>query len=166
MLFRPTHLLLADSSSSSRAFKPDRATNWNSFGNFDFFAGKRHIDGGFYIPLGDCFSLRAIVQRAHVDNLAVLVEHKELGSTFRPVIFCNLLRFIKKIRFLSKYAFSPDAFKSSSGIFNKLQKERRGWSGTKDPDLHDMFLNMQKNLLDHLLKEHSFLGCWSQNSLG
>ena len=52
---------------------------------------------------------------------------------------------------LSKYAFSPDAFEMPSNIYSKLQKERRGWSGTKDPGLHDMFLNMQKKLLDHLL---------------
>ena len=32
-----------------------------------------------------------------------------------------------------------------------MQKERRGWSGTKDPNVLGMFLNIQKDLLSHLL---------------
>ena len=52
---------------------------------------------------------------------------------------------------LSKYIFSPEAFDTPDGIFNYLQSERRGFSGTKDPNLLDMYLNMQKNIFNHLL---------------
>ncbi len=52
---------------------------------------------------------------------------------------------------LTKYAFAPDAFQIPSNLYNYLQKERRGFSGTKDPNLLSMFLNMQVDLLNHLL---------------
>ncbi len=52
---------------------------------------------------------------------------------------------------LNNYAFSPDAFKIPNNLFSHLQWERRGWSGTKDPKLLDMFLNTQKDILNHLL---------------
>ena len=52
---------------------------------------------------------------------------------------------------LSKYIFSPEAFKTPEGIFNYLQSERRGFSGTRDPNILDMYLNMQKNIFNHLL---------------
>ena len=52
---------------------------------------------------------------------------------------------------LTKYAFAPDAFQMPSDIYNYLQRERRGWSGTKDPNVLGMFLNIQKDLFNHLL---------------
>ena len=52
---------------------------------------------------------------------------------------------------LNKYLFSPDAFKTPDGVFNYLQWERRGFSGTKDPNILDMYLNMQKNIFNHVL---------------
>ena len=44
---------------------------------------------------------------------------------------------------LTKYAFAPNAFQIPSDIYSYLQRERRGWSGTKDPNVLNMFLNMQ-----------------------
>ena len=52
---------------------------------------------------------------------------------------------------LTKYAFAPNAYQIPSGLYNYLQKERRGWSGTKDPNILNMFLNIQKDLFNHLL---------------
>ena len=52
---------------------------------------------------------------------------------------------------LTKYPFAPNAFQIPSDIYNYLQRERRGWSGTKDPNILNMFLNMQKDLFNHLL---------------
>ena len=43
---------------------------------------------------------------------------------------------------LNKYLFSPDAFKTPDGVFNYLQWERRGFSGTKDPNILDEFKNL------------------------
>jgi hypothetical protein len=52
---------------------------------------------------------------------------------------------------LKKYIFSPTAFKMPEGIFDHLQWERRGFSGTNDPKIHDQFLGVQKGILNHLL---------------
>ena len=52
---------------------------------------------------------------------------------------------------LNKYIFSPQAFQRPEDIYNHLQWERRGWSGTSDPHIHDQILNVQKTILDHLL---------------
>ena len=52
---------------------------------------------------------------------------------------------------LNNYVFAPDAFKIPEKIYGHLQWQRRGWSGTKDPKIHDMVLNMQKGVLSQLL---------------
>ena len=52
---------------------------------------------------------------------------------------------------LNKYAFSPNAFSVPNDIYNHLQWQRRGWSGTKDHKIHDQILDQQRNILDHLL---------------
>ena len=52
---------------------------------------------------------------------------------------------------LTKYAFAPNAYQIPSSLYNYLQKERRGWSGTNDPNILNMFLNIQKDLFNHLL---------------
>ena len=50
---------------------------------------------------------------------------------------------------LGKYIFAPNAFETPEGIMNHLQWERRGFSGTRDPKLLDMYLGTQKNILNH-----------------
>ena len=55
---------------------------------------------------------------------------------------------------LGKYLFSADAFDFSEEMYSHLQWQRRGWSGTKDPKIHDMVLNMQKGVLDQLLHQN------------
>ena len=52
---------------------------------------------------------------------------------------------------LDKYAFSPNAFSVLNDVYNHLQWQRRGWSGTKDHKIHDQVLDQQKNILDQLL---------------
>ena len=52
---------------------------------------------------------------------------------------------------LDKYAFSPNAFSVPNDIYNHLQWQRRGWSGTKDHKIHDQILDQQRNILDQLL---------------
>ena len=50
---------------------------------------------------------------------------------------------------LGKYIFAPNAFETPEGIMDHLQWERRGFSGTRDPKLLDMYLGTQKNILNH-----------------
>ena len=47
---------------------------------------------------------------------------------------------------LNKYAFSPNAFSVPNDIYNHLQWQRRGWSGTKDHKIHDQILDQQRNI--------------------
>tara|TARA_Y100001970_G_C14071496_1_gene769697 strand:- start:130 stop:1161 length:1032 start_codon:yes stop_codon:yes gene_type:complete len=55
---------------------------------------------------------------------------------------------------LSKFLFSPDAFKTSEDLFSHLQYERRGFSGTSDPNLNGLYLDIQKGVLDQLLHKN------------
>ena len=55
---------------------------------------------------------------------------------------------------LSKYVFAPDAFNIPEELFSYLQYERRGFSGTRDPNLNDLFLGIQKGILDQLLHKN------------
>ena len=55
---------------------------------------------------------------------------------------------------LSKFAFSKNAFKVPSEIYNYLQMQRRGQEfrkETEDPKIHERILNMQRGILDQLL---------------
>ena len=61
---------------------------------------------------------------------------------------------LKAMKVLEKYAFSPNAFDYPQEIFNYLQMQRRGfsfYSGTEDPKIHKRVLNVQNDLLSHLL---------------
>jgi len=55
---------------------------------------------------------------------------------------------------LEKNLFSPDAFDVSEDIISHLQYERRGFSGTYDPDLNSLYLGVQKGILDQLLHKN------------
>lgn len=58
---------------------------------------------------------------------------------------------------LAKYAFSPTAFDKASGVYNYLLEQRRGFnhfSSNEDPHIHQRFLFMQKECLNHLLHEN------------
>jgi len=60
----------------------------------------------------------------------------------------------KAMQALTKYAFSKDAFKTPSEIYNYLQMQRRGYDFRKepeDPKIHDRILNIQKGVLDQIL---------------
>ena len=52
---------------------------------------------------------------------------------------------------LNSYVFAPDAFKVPGEIYNYLQSQRRGFSGTKDPKIHDMVLSIQSGILNQVL---------------
>jgi len=52
---------------------------------------------------------------------------------------------------LKKYIFSPNAFNMPQKIYDYLMFERRGFSGTVDPNIHDKILAVQKRVLNQLL---------------
>ncbi len=66
----------------------------------------------------------------------------------------------KAMALLARYAFAPGAFDYPAEINNYLQMQRRGFSNydiNEDPKLHERFLIIQKDVLDHLLHENVLL---------
>ena len=58
---------------------------------------------------------------------------------------------------LAKYAFAPNAFNFPAETYNYLQRQRRGYthfSVNEDPRLHDRYLNIHKDLLNHLTHQN------------
>lgn len=63
----------------------------------------------------------------------------------------------KAIEILNKYVFSPGSFSAPRGLYNYLQKQRRGFgffTESEDPKIHEQVLAIQKGLLDHLLHKN------------
>lgn len=58
---------------------------------------------------------------------------------------------------LDEFVFSPNSFAAPEGLYNYLQKQRRGFGFFKqseDPKIHALVLSIQKGLLDHLLHKN------------
>lgn len=56
--------------------------------------------------------------------------------------------------YLSEYLFAPDAFDQSHEVYKYLQAQRRGFNffgNNEDPQIHDLILEMQVNVLVHIL---------------
>ena len=114
--------------------------------------------GGSYHSFKDAFYIlnREYSQSANIISRqigGVYVDRSMIGEEGKEEPFIPVPKDQQKwaMTLLSKYIFSPEAFDTPDGIFNYLQSERRGFSGTKDPNLLDMYLNMQKNIFNHLL---------------
>lgn len=59
---------------------------------------------------------------------------------------------------LNRYLFAPDAFESSHEVYSYLQIQRRGFNfmgSNEDPDIHQMVLASQRNVLGHLLHHNT-----------
>ena len=55
---------------------------------------------------------------------------------------------------LTKNVFAPNAYSSPAGLYNYLQMQRRGFGffgQPEDPKIHERVLNIQRNVLTHLL---------------
>ena len=116
------------------------------------------VKGGSYHSFKDAFLIlnreysqsATIISRqiggVHMDRAMIGEEGKE-----KPFLAVPKDQQKWAMTLLNKYVFSPEAFKTPDGIFNYLQWERRGFSGTKDPNILDMYLNMQKNIFNHVL---------------
>ena len=60
----------------------------------------------------------------------------------------------RAMQVLAKYIFAPDAMGGSESVYQHLQRQRRGFDFSaepEDPKLHAMMLSVQKRILDHLL---------------
>jgi len=85
----------------------------------------------------------------------VYVDRAVIGQTgatqpLTPVALADQKRAMDA---LSKYIFAPQAYDTPNGLYNHLQQQRRGFSNTDDPKIHDRILNIQKSLLGYLLHQ-------------
>ncbi len=86
----------------------------------------------------------------------VYVDRSMIGQDanakpFTPVSYDDQKRAMKA---LSKYVFASDAYKTPTDLYNYIAMQRRGYNffgGPEDPKIHDVTLNYQKRILDHIL---------------
>ena len=119
---------------------------------------KFEVPGESYHGLRDAFS---ILNREYSNCLRVIsryiggifIDRSMSGQTGKASPFVPVSRDQQKwaMTLLNNYLFAPEAFKAPHNLFSYLQWERRGFSGTRDPNLLDSFLNTQKDILNHLL---------------
>ncbi len=74
----------------------------------------------------------------------------QAGAT-QPLIPVALSDQKRAMDALSKYIFAPRAYDTPNGLYNHLQQQRRGFSNTDDPKIHDRILNIQTSILSYLL---------------
>jgi hypothetical protein len=90
----------------------------------------------------------------------VYVDRAMIGQqgAKQPFIPVELAKQKQAMTTLSKYVFAPDAFTQSNEIYNYLQLQRRGFgffSAPEDPKIHNLILNIQTNVLSHLLHHNT-----------
>jgi len=56
----------------------------------------------------------------------------------------------RAMQLLSDYFFSKEAMKVPENMIQYLKPQRRGFSGTPDPRIHDLKFNVQKGILNHV----------------
>jgi len=86
----------------------------------------------------------------------VYVERSVVGQPNAKTPFTPVPADLQKkaMNYLSTSLFAPDAFDASKGMYDHLQRQRRGFnffSNTEDPKIYDRALNMQKSVLVHIL---------------
>jgi hypothetical protein len=73
------------------------------------------------------------------------------NQPFTPVSLEDQRRAMEALR---TFVFAPDAFQAPDGLYSYLQMQRRGFdffSEPEDPKIHERTLNIQRNILNHLL---------------
>lgn len=78
---------------------------------------------------------------------------EQAGGT-KPLIPVEAEKQKEAMDHLDRYLFAPDAFENSHEVYNYLQIQRRGFNffgRTEDPKIHNLVLNMQRNVLAHIL---------------
>lgn len=107
----------------------------------------------YYLLTGQYANATNVISRyiggVYVDR--AMVGQEGASQPYTPVSLVDQKRAMAA---LSNYAFSPDAYKTPSDLYNYLAMQRRGFnfsSVTEDPKIHDQVLNYQKNVLNHLL---------------
>ena len=85
----------------------------------------------------------------------VNVERSFVGDNTRaPYTPVTVEKQLQAMNALAHYVFSEQALTSLEPLYGYMQHQRRGWDSSgknEDPKAHQMVLNMQSSVLDHLL---------------
>jgi hypothetical protein len=76
------------------------------------------------------------------------------GQPYTPVPYADQKR---AMQVLKDNLFAPDAFAASDDVYAYLQHQRRGFghgTNNEDPNLHKQLLDVQKDILNHLLHKN------------
>jgi hypothetical protein len=89
----------------------------------------------------------------------VYVDRAATGQPGATLPFTPVSRVEQKqaMRTLEQYVFAPGAFGAPADLYAHLQMQRRGFEffgSTEDPKIHERTLNIQRNVLNHLLNAH------------
>ena len=106
-----------------------------------------NILSGQYSTAGGIIS--RFIGGVYVDR--AMIGQQGASKPYTPVSLADQKRAMKA---LSKYMFSPTAFKFPNELYNYIAKQRRGFNffgSNEDPKKHDKVLNSQKGVLAHLL---------------
>lgn len=113
----------------------------------------QELRNGYNILMGGYNTMLRVTSRfiggVYVDRAVIGQE----GAT-KPFIPVEKSRQKEAMASLAEHAFSPDAFQTSSEVYNYLQSQRRGFDHfgrNEDPSLHRMHLDGQLQVLVHLV---------------
>jgi hypothetical protein len=98
-------------------------------------------------------------------NIALRVATRWIGGvevnraksgqgTNKPYTPIDVAKQKQAMNLLAEKAFSPDAFKKADNLYAYLQQQRRGfgfYASGEDPKIHSIVLDIQSELLSHLL---------------
>ena len=88
-----------------------------------------------------------------VGGVKVDLSHTKQNSISKPFESVDLKTQKKALNLISNYGFS-NKFLLQPDIIPFLQKQRRGFSVSDDPRIHELILRYQNRLLDHLLNSN------------
>ena len=113
----------------------------------------QELRNAYYIAMNEYHTSLRVISRyiggVYVDRS--FAGQENAGNPYTPVAYEDQKRAMKA---LADNAFSVKAFSFSQGIYQHLQRQRRGfshWGVPEDPKIHDRVLFVQKTLFNHLL---------------
>ena len=97
-------------------------------------------------------SLNVIVR--YIGGVKIDRSMKGQSTTAKPFTPVSVTEQKRAMKALTEHGFSPKAFTAPSGLYNYLQRQRRGWDhwgSTEDPKILERIGAYQRSLLSHVL---------------